>query len=357
MKFKLTSFASRLCGLIKEVRPMSGERKCSDMNTGADRSQMDNMQLKIRQITDSLLDDYRKGRYIDRPDTFQQPEIGAVVDILEKVQKLIYPGFFKAQTYRYYTRENSTSTLVEDVLFNLTRQIALTLRYCTEFEDVDTDAIEEKARETAFAFLARIPVIREYIETDLQAEFDGDPAAENKDEIIFSYPGMYAIMVYRIAHELVLLGVPMIPRMMTESAHSKTGIDINPGATIGKYFFIDHGTGIVIGETTEIGENVKIYQGVTLGALSTRKGQLLHGVKRHPTIEDHVTIYSGTTILGGETRIGKGAVIGANAFITSSVPAGAKVSIKNQEYTVRFDGDTSFESRELEQNKDWFYVI
>ena len=155
----------------------------------------------------------------------------------------------------------------------------------------------------------------------------------------------------------MLLDVPMIPRMMTESAHTLTGIDINPGATIGRYFFIDHGTGIVIGETTEIGENVKIYQGVTLGALSTRKGQLLHGVKRHPTIEDNVTIYSGASILGGETRIGRGAVIGANAFITSSVPAGAKVSIKNQEYSVRFDGEAQVESRELDQEKNWFYVI
>ena len=176
-------------------------------------------------------------------------------------------------------------------------------------------------------------------------------------EIIFSYPGLYAIMVYRIAHELVLLDVPMIPRMMTEHAHGKTGIDINPGASIGRYFFIDHGTGIVIGETTEIGENVKIYQGVTLGALSTRKGQRLRGRKRHPTIRDNVTIYAGASILGGESVIGEGAVIGANAFITSSIPAGAKVSIKNQEYTVHYDNEGFAEPRDLDQEKNWFYII
>ena len=206
-------------------------------------------------------------------------------------------------------------------------------------------------------FLAQSPRLREYLASDVEAALNGDPAAYSMEEIILSYPGLSAITTYRIAHELVLLDVPMIPRMMTESAHTLTGIDINPGATIGRYFFIDHGTGIVIGETTEIGENVKIYQGVTLGALSTRKGQLLHGVKRHPTIEDNVTIYSGASILGGETRIGRGAVIGANAFITSSVPAGAKVSIKNQEYSVRFDGEAQVESRELDQEKNWFYVI
>ena len=309
---------------------------------------------RIRRITDDILSDYTKGRYIDREARFNQPEREAVSGILSNLQHLIFPGFYRAQTYRYYTRENATSTLVEDTIFNLTKQIGLVFLYC---EGDDCPSEEEnnlRAREVSLEFLSRIPRIREYIDTDLQAEYDGDPAAFNKDEIIYSYPGLYAIMVYRIAHELVLLDVPMIPRMMTEMAHSHTGIDINPGATIGKYFFIDHGTGIVIGETTEIGENVKIYQGVTLGALSTRKGQLLHGVKRHPTIEDNVTIYAGASILGGETVIGKGAVIGANAFITSSIPAGARISIKNQEYSVRFEGESIAEARDMNMEKNWF---
>ena len=253
--------------------------------------------------------------------------------------------------------ENSTSTIVEDVLFNLTKQVNIALRYSPDFENTDCDQVAHRAQDIAMAFLERIPAIRAFIETDLQAEFDGDPAAYNKDEIIFSYPGFYAIMVYRIAHELVLMKVPMLPRIMTEYAHSLTGIDINPGATIGKYFFIDHGTGIVIGETTLIGDNVKVYQGVTLGALSTRKGQLLKGVKRHPTIEDNVTIYSGASILGGDTVIGRGAVIGANAFITSSVAAGAKVSIKNQELRVNFDDGKKPVQKELDQDENWFYVI
>jgi serine O-acetyltransferase len=172
---------------------------------------------------------------------------------------------------------------------------------------------------------------------DVQAAFDGDPAAFNRDEIIFSYPGFYAITVNRIAHELHLLKIPLIPRIMTEHAHSQTGIDIHPGATIGKYFFIDHGTGVVIGETTTIGDRVKIYQGVTLGGLSTRAGQGLRDVKRHPTIENDVTIYSGASILGGETVIGEGCVIGGNCFITRSVGPHMRVSMRNPELQYKPD--------------------
>ena len=171
--------------------------------------------------------------------------------------------------------------------------------------------------------------------TDAEAAFEGDPAAKSKEEIIFSYPGFYAIFVYRVAHILYEDGVDFVPRVMTEYAHSSTGIDINPGATIGEYFFIDHGTGIVIGETTVIGKRVRLYQGVTLGALSPRKGQILSGVKRHPTIKDNVTIYSGASILGGDTVIGEGAVIGGNSFITESVADNARVSIKLPELIIK----------------------
>ena len=171
--------------------------------------------------------------------------------------------------------------------------------------------------------------------TDVQAAFDGDPAAQSKEEIIFSYPGFFAIFVYRIAHELYVQDVPLIPRIMSEYAHGRTGVDINSGATIGEYFFIDHATGVVIGETTTIGNHVKVYQGVTLGALSTRAGQALSGVKRHPTIEDDVTIYSNASVLGGETVIGEGSIIAGSAFVISSVPAGSRVSLKNQEVNVR----------------------
>lgn len=180
------------------------------------------------------------------------------------------------------------------------------------------------------------------MESDLQATFDGDPAADNKEEIILSYPGLMASTVNRIAHELFLLNVPLIPRMMTEHAHSLTGIDIHPGATIGKYLMMDHGTGIVVGSTSIIGNHVKIYQGVTIGALSTRGGQALHGVKRHPTIEDNVTIYAGASILGGETVIGHDSVIGSNAFITSSVKPETRISVANQEHLVKDSGNYDF---------------
>ena len=179
--------------------------------------------------------------------------------------------------------------------------------------------------------MKKLPEVQLMLLKDVQAGFDGDPAAKTKDEIIFCYPGLYAITVFRIAHELFVLNIPMIPRIMTEHAHSITGIDIHPGATIGKYFFIDHGTGIVIGETTIIGEYVKVYQGVTIGALSTSGGQSLKGKKRHPTIGNNVTIYSGASILGGDTVIGDNVVVGGNTFITKSIEKGTKVTNKEQE--------------------------
>lgn len=194
--------------------------------------------------------------------------------------------------------------------------------------DDDTDRL-------CMEFLAKIPAVRGKIEKDLLAAFEGDPAATGYDEIVLAYPGLYAITVYRLAHELYKLNVPLIPRTMTELAHSATGVDIHPGATIGEYFFIDHGTGIVIGQTSIIGDHVKLYQGVTLGGLSTRGGQKLAGEKRHPTIEDSVTIYAGATILGGETVIGRGSVIGANAFVTCSIPEATTVTMKQPELQLR----------------------
>ena len=186
--------------------------------------------------------------------------------------------------------------------------------------------IESAALALTLNFLEQIPTIQQLILKDVEAELEGDPAANSREEIIFSYPGIYAIFVYRVAHELYRLHVPFIPRIMTEHAHGKTGIDINPGATIGEYFFIDHGTGIVIGETTVIGKHVKLYQGVTLGALSLSQGQALSGVKRHPTIEDNVVIYANATILGGETVVGQNSVVAGNSFVTESIPPNTKVS-------------------------------
>ncbi|WP_024859760.1 serine O-acetyltransferase EpsC [Ruminococcus flavefaciens] len=318
---------------------------------------MHKLEDNINSLTQKILMDYNGNRTIDEVKTFDHPDNDDIVGIIESLRRIVFPGYFRNKSYRVYTVRNNITMILEDVIFKLIRQISIVLRYDKKYVDLDENEINENAERITFEFLDRLPKIRSYIETDVQAAYDGDPAAYNKDEIIYSYPGLYAILVNRLAHELFLLGVPLIPRVMTEHAHSKTGIDIHPGATIGKYFFIDHGTGIVIGETTEIGDNVKVYQGVTLGALSTRGGQSLRNKKRHPTIEDNVTIYSGASILGGETVVGKNAVIGGNAFITRSIPAGAKVSIKNQELRYNFDSQIPVQKAEVDPDETWFYII
>ena len=281
---------------------------------------------ELENIVSAILADYKEDRIINRTDVSDQPDRDTVIEILGKVIKMIFPGYIREKSYKFYNLSSRLTVLTEDIMYNLKKQIAISLNQKPEYAGVSYEERAVVAGELTNKFMLRIPVIREYVETDVQAFFEGDPAAYNHSEIILCYPGLRAIVTARIAHELFVLGVPLIPRMMTEHAHSRTGIDIHPGATIGKYFFIDHGTGIVVGETTIIGDYVKIYQGVTIGALSTRGGQSLKGKKRHPTIEDRVTIYAGASILGGETVIGHDAIIGSNTFITSSVEAGARVS-------------------------------
>ncbi len=317
---------------------------------------MHKLEEQIGGVMDALLLDYQGRRTIDEVKTFDLPDNDVLESVLRSLQRIIFPGYFRNKTFKVYTMRNQIAMLLEDVIYRLTKQISIVLRYDEAYKNAAEEKVTEHAEELTFAFLRQIPKIRDYIETDVQAAYEGDPAAYSKTEIIYSYPGLYAIMVNRIAHEFFVLGVPMIPRIMTEIAHSKTGIDIHPGATIGRYFFIDHGTGIVVGETTVIGDHVKIYQGVTLGALSTRGGQSLRGHKRHPTIEDNVTIYSGASILGGETVVGRDAVIGGNAFITKSVPAGARVSIQNPELHFNYPKQSK-PHEELEQDESWFYVI
>jgi len=292
---------------------------------------MSAIESKIENVVDTILEDYRNGRDIDKMELSRQPDKDVIIDMIEKLRRIVFPGYFREKAYRIYNAKHNLSMLIEDVMYNLSQQIELVFR--------EDGRNEYDAREVCLEFLRRIPQVRAMVQTDLQAAYDGDPAATGMTEVIFSYPGLFAITVYRLAHELYVLKVPMIPRIMTEYAHSVTGIDIHPGATIGKYFFIDHGTGIVIGETTVIGENVKIYQGVTLGGLSTRGGQNLRGKRRHPTIEDNVTIYANASILGGETVVGQGCVIGASAFVTKSVPPCTTVSLKNQELQMRARGN------------------
>ena len=286
---------------------------------------MSTIEQRIEGVVDSILSDYAQGRDIDKIDLFRLPDKEIITDMIGKLMRIVYPGYSRDKSYRIYNAKHNLSMLIEDVMYNLNKQILLVL------QAENTENAEEKSQELCLAFFDEIPGVRALVQTDVQAAYDGDPAATSKDEVIFCYPGLFAITVYRLAHVLYQLGVPMIPRIMTEHAHGVTGIDIHPGATIGHHFFIDHGTGIVIGETTVIGAHVKIYQGVTLGGLTTRGGQSLRGQKRHPTIEDNVTIYAGASVLGGETVIGQNSVIGSNAFITKSIAPCTTVSMKNVE--------------------------
>lgn len=245
------------------------------------------------------------------------PDRQAVILLIKDIRRLMFPAYYGEAALMSLAPEDYAALLLERIEKQLFRQIALTLP-----EDQ-----EEQAAQLATEMVTRLPAIARRVQLDLEATFDGDPAAGSREEILFSYPGLFAIMVYRVAHELYQLQIPILPRMMSEYAHSHTGIDIHPGAQIGDYFFIDHGTGIVVGETTDIGDRVKLYQGVTLGALSPRDGHRSKPGKRHPTVEDDVTIYSGASILGGDTVIGRGSVVGGNAFLTSSVQQDTRVVI------------------------------
>ena len=249
------------------------------------------------------------------------PDRSAIISLIKELRRLFFPAYFGDPQLMALPAENYAALLLERIETALTTQIALAL---PEEESSQASRITQ-------SIVAELPRIQQVLLTDIEATFDGDPAAANKEEIIFAYPGLFAIFVYRIAHELYLRQVPMIPRMMTEYAHSRTGIDIHPGAQIGPWFFIDHGTGIVIGETTVIGSHVKLYQGVTLGALSPRAGHASLPGKRHPTVCDYVTIYSGASILGGETVIGEHSVVGGNAFLTGSVADNTRVVISAPE--------------------------
>ncbi|MCI8638347.1 MAG: serine acetyltransferase [Coprococcus sp.] len=287
------------------------------------------IEKNIREIVSNILEDYGMERTIDKIDIFNQPDKQEVVNIISGLLQIVFPGYYWDKTNKIYNIAHKLSGKVEDTVYHLNKQIGRALHFAPEYSQEED--ISGKSQMITAEFFRRIPSVREMLETDVQAAFQGDPAAKYKEEIIMSYPGFYAVTVNRLAHELFLLEVPLIPRIMTEYAHSVTGIDIHPGATIGKYFFIDHGTGIVIGETAHIGDHVKIYQGVTIGALSTRDAEKLKNKKRHPTIEDNVTIYAGASILGGGTVIGENSVIGGNAFITSSVPEDTRVNMKNPE--------------------------
>jgi len=311
---------------------------------------------EIDKIVQTIFEDYNGGKNIDEINIYNKPDKSEVQELVNNLFQIVYPGYFRDRTYKIYNPKNSFAVIIEDSFYHLNKQIRLALEYYMRQGTLSEEQLDEESYRICKTFFDRIPKIREYLETDLLATFDGDPSAGCLEEIILAFPGLFAITVYRMAHELYLEKVPVLPRLMTEYAHSLTGIDIHPGATIDKYFFIDHGTGIVVGETSVIGKNVKIYQGVTIGALSTRGGQRLSGKKRHPTICDNVTIYANASILGGNTVIGENTVIGGNSFITSSVEPNSKVSMKNLEKENKADGDHA-KSEEVKPGEEWYYII
>lgn len=285
--------------------------------------------MNIDSLINGILTSYEQYGLVNRNDAENFPNRQNVVSILQDLQSLIFPGFRIAEDIAPINIRYITGQKVNNIIANLTKEIQKALIYTVTKRKGNSDNIEyshcfKLSEKTAIALIEEIPEIRRQVQLDTIAAFNGDPAAQSPEEVILSYPGLEAIVVHRIAYFLYKNGVPIIPRIMSEHVHGKTGIDIHPGAKIGESFFIDHGTGVVIGETCVIGKNVKIYQGVTLGALSVKKS--LQDKKRHPTIEDNVTIYAGATILGGNTIIGNGCTIGGNTWVTKSVPAGTVIT-------------------------------
>lgn len=283
--------------------------------------------MNIDHLIDNIMESYERHGGINRSGAENFPNRQNVVSVLSDLQFLIFPGFKYEENIETGNLRFITGVHVNRIISILTREIQKALLFTvteekkSNVEDIQNSHCYKLAETVVLALIQEIPEIRRKIQLDVKAAFYGDPAAHSPEEVILSYPGLEAIVVHRLAHFLFKNGVPVIPRIMSEHVHGKTGIDIHPGATIGESFCIDHGTGIVIGETTVIGNNVKIYQGVTLGALSVKKD--LQDKKRHPTVEDDVTIYAGATILGGETVIGKGSTVGGNTWVTKSVPAGS----------------------------------
>ena len=296
----------------------------------------------LAQLTNDMIATYRQEDSIHHLGYCPLPNYRVIVETLEDLKDVLFPGYRRKEKLHFGNVEYQIGQLIDSINERLTNQISRALCHdrglsisCTAQQRQDFERI---GLEKSVEFLHRLPEIRHKLMLDVQAAYKGDPACKSYDEAVFCYPGIEAITVYRIAHELYSLGVPLIPRMMTEWAHCKTGIDIHPGATIGESFFIDHGTGVVIGQTCEIGNWVKLYQGVTLGALSfptDEEGNLVRGVKRHPTIEDNVVIYANATILGGQTVIGKDCVIGSSVWLTQSVAPGTTVTIERPKLRIK----------------------
>jgi len=293
---------------------------------------VDTTARELDQIVEDIVGTYEGHGGINRLEGPNLPSKESVIEILEDLLTVVFPGYYGKKVITRANVGYFVGDMLTSIHSRLEDQIERSFKYeCRKLDDCPDDCCKEAAELATMHLLRKLPEIRELLKLDIVAAYEGDPAAKSHDEIIVSYPNTSAIATHRLAHELYLMGATLIARIMSEHAHSSTGIDIHPGAEIGRYFFIDHGTGVVVGETTQIGDRVKVYQGVTLGALSFPKdkdGKIIKGGKRHPTIEDDVTIYSGATILGGKTVIGKGSDIGGNVWLTESVPPGTKVRME-----------------------------
>jgi serine O-acetyltransferase len=299
---------------------------------------------QLPQLTERIVRTYGEIDTINHLGHCPLPQYQSIIDATEDLKEILYPGYRRREKLHAGNVAFYVGDLIDRLHDTLTTQIARALRHearrVGNDDDCDED-FEALAQQKTLQFLDELPALREVLALDVRAAFDGDPAVKSTDEVVFCYPGFAAVTVYRLANILYRLEVPFIPRIMTEWAHSTTGIDMHPGATIGRYFFIDHGTGVVIGETCEIGEHVKLYQGVTLGALSfptAEDGSLVRGTKRHPTIEDRVVIYANATILGGHTRIGHDCVIGSNVWLTKSVEPNTTVVLEKPKLRIRAEG-------------------
>jgi serine O-acetyltransferase len=295
---------------------------------------------QLPDVTERIVRTYDKVGRINHLDHCPLPRYDEVIAAIDDLTEIMYPGFRRREGLHHGNISYYVGDLVDRLHDRLTQQVGRALRHeAGATSDCDSrEDYEALGQAKTLQFLDQLPELRSILATDVQAAFDGDPACKTPDEVIFCYPGLEAITVFRLAHLLHELNIPFIPRMMTEWAHSRTGIDIHPGATIGEYFFIDHGTGVVIGETCEIGQNVKLYQGVTLGALSfptDGDGHLVRGTKRHPTIEDRVVVYANATILGGRTVVGHDSVIGSSVWLTSSVAPHTTVLLEKPNLRIR----------------------
>jgi serine O-acetyltransferase len=328
--------------------PMKDDSVCGiDLDTcKTDVAACKQMKARVPEIAERIIEHCSSDECYTHIDYEPIHPEGFVAELINRFREILFPGYFSRQKIDPSNMKYSLGQSVSVLYDMLAEQITHHVRHDCLRYNLPCSECEPTGQGTALALLESIPDIRRLLTTDVQATFDGDPAAKSHDEIIFSYPGIFAIMVHRVAHRLFELGVPLLPRIMNEHAHSLTGIDIHPGANIGPRFVIDHGTGVVIGETTHIGANVRLYQGVTLGALSLPKnaGEQYRGKKRHPTIEDDVIIYSGATVLGGDTVIGARSVIGGSVWLTESVPPDTKVFMEQPRLIYKPAGKYSYEA-------------